>query len=464
MSLFDDIKALFAGEPAKKPAPQPKATGKARAAGSVQRGAALDSHGAGGFVRAAPDGQTRITIGTGTHAYPMPFKLENRHILATGTTGAGKTRLFFQVFDQAMARGDKAIIVDHGGEMSKRYYREGDIILNPFDKRFPGWSPYNEIRSPWDHDNIGRFVIPDGTGDGAQWHGYAQQLFAAASKRLRDRGEHSKDNLLGLLTATTNEELHEFLAGDPIAAMLAPKNDKMVASIRGIISNYLASWKYMPSGDFSIRDWVLDDNDRRWIFLSYRDSMYAALKGFISMAMSTAIIYGLDLSEDESRRIWFSLDELASLEKINAIEDALTKIRKRGGCVMAGLQSTAQLEETYGQKTAQAMYSCFGTWIALRPGDHATAEVFSKHFGEQEIWHQEFNDGQGIGGKGVNINEGVSTKLKNQRVVTATELMGLPDLQGYIKFPGNIPLAELDVPVLPPPWGDRCDPFMIRES
>lgn len=42
------------------------------------------------------------------------------------------------------------------------------------------------------------------------------------------------------------------------------------------------------------------------------------------------------------------LDELASLERLNSLEAALTKGRKHGLRVVAGLQSTAQLDRLYG--------------------------------------------------------------------------------------------------------------------
>lgn len=71
------------------------------------------------------------------HEYALKRGM-NRRFLITGTTGGGKSRLFYQMFDQIRDRGDKAIIVDHGGENIMRYFRPGDVILNPFDARFPG--------------------------------------------------------------------------------------------------------------------------------------------------------------------------------------------------------------------------------------------------------------------------------------------------------------------------------------
>ena len=59
------------------------------------------------------------------------------------------------------------------------------------------------------------------------------------------------------------------------------------------------------------------------------------------------------------------LDELASLEKLPSLEAALTKGRKAGLRVVAGLQSTSQLDAIYGHDEAHTLRSCFRTLAAL---------------------------------------------------------------------------------------------------
>lgn len=418
------------------------------------------------------------THGHGTHdatvPYPIPFKIENRHFLLGGTPGSGKTRLFFQIADQARERGDKAFIVDHGGEQIKRNWRPGDIILNPFDSRWPGWNPFAECRQPWDFDAMGKMIIPDGSGSGAEWNRYAQQLVTAVLKKIDESaagGGIANRNIADIVrysVASNLESLRGFLGDDPIVGMLDPKNEKMVGSVRGIVSSYLAPWRYIRDrGDdglqFSIRDWITDDSDRRWVFVTYQESMFGAVRSLISCWLSCAIMFGLDLSEDESRRIWFFLDELGSLDKIGALDDALTKVRKRGGCVVAGLQSLSQLQETYGPQGAQTLLSCFGTWVGLKCGDADTAEAFSRHFGMQEIWQEGHNEGMSHGGERANLSSGASLQLKEQRVVKYTEIMKLEDLHGFIKFPLDLPIGEITCPIQAPP-NDRGAPHFIARD
>ena len=414
---------------------------------------------------------TPLTLGTHgqgqkskTEPLPFPVKAENRHFLIGGTTGAGKTRVFFQLADQARDRGDKALIVDHGMEQVMRNYQPGDIILNPFDDRFPGWSPFNEIDAPWDCENLGKSIIPDGIGSSAEWNAYAQALISALLKKITESADgdglcsETNDELIRWVGETT-ENMQKFCEGDPIAAMLDPNNAKMVASIRGIVSSKMTPFRYLENGDFSLRDWMMNDDDRRWVFICYRDEMLGSLRSLISCWVSLAVMYMLSLPEDENRRVWLFLDELASLDKIGALTDALAKARKRGGCVVAGLQAVSQLREKYGDAGAVTLMANFGTWVTLRAGDAETAEAFSKHFGEQEIWQDSFNEGMNVG-NGATLNDGASLQLKRQRVVEYTELMQLKDLQGFIKIPGPYPAGEITAAILQPPK-DRGAPAFI---
>ena len=58
----------------------------------------------------------------------------------------------------------------------ERFYQPGDLILNPFDGRSVGWSPFAEIRSDYDCSRLAKASIPDAEGESREWHVYAQTL------------------------------------------------------------------------------------------------------------------------------------------------------------------------------------------------------------------------------------------------------------------------------------------------
>lgn len=466
MGLMDELKSVFVSDSAaaEQAAPSPTTTAASPSAQPATAGQVIPPAAPNTPIIIGERGQWPTSTGriVEARAYKIPRRFENRHFLITGTTGSGKSTLFYQMFDQIRDREDKALIVDHGGENITRYYRPGDIILNPFDQRFPGWNPYNEIRTEFDHDNLSRFVIPDAHGESKAWSGYAQSIYAAVSRACEARGDTAVKSLLYYLMRAEPATLLEMLGDEPAAALFSKGSEKMGANARSIIGASMTAWRYLDEGPFSLRDWIEDDNDRRWVFLSYKESTFAAMRSFISMAVSIAINYGLDLPTDPNRRIWFSLDEFGTLPAMKVVSDALQKIRKKGGCVVAGMQSASQAVEEYGKEGATTLFANFNTYIALRPGDAETAELFSKHFGEQQVWRNDYSDNSGIGGGGHNSGESVSTKLHQQRVATYTELMLQDDLTAVIKLPGSLPVGHLKIPYVDRP--KVAEPFIPRSK
>ena len=78
----------------------------------------------------------------------IPERAEAQHMQIIGDTGTGKTMILLQILRQIKHRGDSAIVYDPAREFVKRFYdpKNGDVILNPLDKRCPYWGPAEELR------------------------------------------------------------------------------------------------------------------------------------------------------------------------------------------------------------------------------------------------------------------------------------------------------------------------------
>ncbi len=77
----------------------------------------------------------------------IPASAENKHILAIGDTGSGKSSVIRQFAFRIQQRGECAIIYDPAGEFIRQFYDEkrGDVVLNPLDVRMPYWNPADEV-------------------------------------------------------------------------------------------------------------------------------------------------------------------------------------------------------------------------------------------------------------------------------------------------------------------------------
>lgn len=409
------------------------------------RGAAVLDGAAVAAEQAASGENYALNIQLGGVA--IPYQNEAEHFLISGKTGAGKTQAINAMLRTVRERGQVAIIADPAGGYLQRFGREHDIILNPFDDRNSNWSPFLEIEYENDVAMIAKAAIPDSNGSSSEWNKYAQTLFSELLRMQWKKGNHSVKELLKLATSATPKELYQLLKGTPAGQYVAPDNERMLGSIRSVMATYIAPWEYLPDqGDFSVRQWVRDVDQGKtdaWLYLTYMDNQLAMLRNLVSCWLELAIVEGLSLEEKPTRRLFYIMDELDSLGKVNSLRNGLTKLRKYGGVCVNGLQTIAQLRDTYGKEEAQTLLSCMSTKLLLAAGDSETAEYFSREIGDQEFQRENRSKGQSarIGELG-SSSENVSTEHRTERAVLASEITALPNLHGFLK-PVGLPVMRI---------------------
>lgn len=388
---------------------------------------------------------------------PMPTKAEPLHLLVQGATGTGKSVIFRSAVFSGMKRGDRFIITDPNADMMAKFYRPGDVILNPYDERSVGWSFFNEIRNDYDFERYALSLVPRGeNAEAEEWASYARLLLAETARKLYLNGKASVEQLFHWTTIADPENLKSFLTGTAAESLFVGA-DRALASARFVLSAKLPAHRKMPTGDFSLRDW-LDNPDGRNLFITWREDQRTALRPIISAWVDVLCTSILSLEEDPNRRIWMSLDELDSLDKLASLEAALTKGRKHGLRVIAGIQSTAQLDKTYGVHEAQTLRSCFRSLAVLGGAhtDHKTCEDMSRSIGSHEVVRDRISRTSGNDRSSKNNTE----ETKEERVVTASEIASMPDLTAYLLFSGMQEVAR--VPYEVQPFKNRVSRFEER--
>ena len=382
---------------------------------------------------------------------PIPEAVETGHVLLIGTTGAGKSQAIIGgILKPIRERNDSALIMDNSAEFLTMFYDESkDLIFNPGDERSVGWSPFNEIFTDMDFMKVTRGLIPDSAGEQSFWTSNAQLFLSSVMRALWNKGPEFRCNG-ALMYFIINAPLYgidnprsvqNLLQDSPGTTLFEEGSKNILGASRTTAGGALAPFGYMKSGDFSITKFVHEFADptapRRWLFLSYTDANYAAFRIFYSLLLSYAIQAGLSLPKSSARRFYLVIDEFASLEKIDAIVDGLTKLRKRGGVVIACIQSTAQLTHSYGSKeVAQTILSCFNTLLMLRVSDDETAEKLSLQIGDGWRDKTTANTGQSQG-KDFSTNTGTSTSKELKRLILPSVFMALENLNGFVRISGD---------------------------
>ena len=202
------------------------------------------------------------------------------HTFISGSTGVGKSTAIIEMLINIDNRGDRMIIADPDGFYASRFATSSDVILNVFDKRSPGWSPFSEIRRTYDFDKIARSIVPDGTGQDAAWHFYAQVLIADTMRSLMGKGENSTETLIHALTVMPPDELKNLISGSASIGLFDKDASRALASTRFILASYLKPFSYLKSGNFSLRNFL--ESKRQKIFLTWREDMTASLSPLIA--------------------------------------------------------------------------------------------------------------------------------------------------------------------------------------
>ncbi|MCB5207710.1 type IV secretion system DNA-binding domain-containing protein [Methylovorus mays] len=388
---------------------------------------------------------------------PLPLACETGHFLLVGSTGTGKSTGIDELLSFALARGDRCIVVDPDGHALSSFAKKGDTVLNPFDRRSPGWCLFNEIRGYYDYERLAKSVVSD-AADAAnqQWHAYAQRLLADIMETLAQGGETTTERLVYWATQASAEQLGSFLTGTASAGLFQPGSEKPLSNTRFIITHYIGPYKHLRPGDFSLRDWLESGTGN--LYLTWREDMMDSLRPLISGWVDILMAAILILPTQGTNRLWLVLDELGGLEHLNSLEDGLTRGRKHGLRVVAGLQATSQLEKRYGRDSAQTLRSCFRSLLALgcSNADPDTAEAISKGLGQAEIERTQVTYNSGPTGTTTSSH----TQRGNETLVLPSELMGLPPLHGFLALAGDNPVAR--VQLVPRDLPMRNKPFVER--
>jgi type IV secretory pathway TraG/TraD family ATPase VirD4 len=182
----------------------------------------------------------------------------------------------------------------------------------------------------------------------------------------------------------------------------------------------------------SVRDWV--NNGRGVLFIPYEAGQIAALRSTVSAWMRLAIFETMN-REAGDRRLWFVVDELDALGKIDGLKDALARLRKFGGRCLLGFQSIAQVSGTYGHAEAQTIVeNCSNTLILRCAGSEngGTSQFASRLIGQREVVRTSKSRSR----HGLQVFPTVtrSEHVQLEPAVLDSEIEQLPDLKGFLKL------------------------------
>ncbi len=380
---------------------------------------------------------------------PFPAGAPMTHVMICGTTGTGKTTLFADLIEQIRANGDRAIIYDKMGGFVGRYYDPSkDVICNPFDARTPQWSVFSEGRKASDFEMMAKALIPEQKGMvDPFWILAARILFSKVADGLRIAGNPTNEMLVSQLLKIDLTEMAALLKNTAAQSIIDEQSPKTALSVRAVMTAYLSCLEHLPDDPtaepFSIRNWIEDDERDGFMFLTSRGDMHESIKGLTTCWLEIAVNSLLSLEQSRNRKIWIILDEVPSLYNIPSLQPGMAESRQFGGCFVLGLQVWSAMRDIYGQNGAETLSGLARTRLILSTPDKSTADWCSQALGNAE--KTELQETLSYGAH--DMRDGVSLAARNELrpIVLPTEIMSLPDLDGYIRLPQGFPVSRFSI-------------------
>lgn len=377
---------------------------------------------------------------------PLVKDMETRHFLVTGSTGSGKTNLMHNLLPQIEAKGQPAVVIDNTGEMIAKYYNpdRGDIIFNPFDDRSHVWDFWADAT---DDESIERFsnILMgfnrkiSGTRSDPFWEKSAIEIFESAVKYQRSIHDKSIEKLTTLVRQTDFKILRQKLKGTSASRYLESENSVTANSILSVLTTSSKPLSYLQDitdhNSFSLKEYFrqIKEGKNSWLFLATKPSNRQLTLPLIACLTELALAELMDIGINENRRVWFVLDELASLGVLPGLSPLMTEGRKYGACVLAGLQSLNQLYEHYGHHAGSKIFGQFGTLCFFRNQEESIVRMISNMCGTETITRQQKNTSFGANSyrDGVSYNEQQTKK----ELVTQNDISSLAVGRCYVLLP-----------------------------
>ncbi len=372
----------------------------------------------------------------------IPARAESQHIQIIGDSGAGKTTIIFQVLRQIQGRGDAAIVYDPACEFIQRFYdpKRGDIILNPLDVRCPYWGPSEELRRKSEAKTIAESLFqPTQDRKGEFFIETPQKIFA----HLLTYGPSPQDLVQWM---SNDEEIDRRVMGTEMAYMIAKGAQEQRNGVLASLGLVADSLRMVPTRAEAKSVWTATEwaEERKgWIFITSQPEQRAALRPLHSLWIDLLVMRLLNQPKPEQKRVWFVLDELASLQRLPQLHTAITEGRKSRNPLVLGFQGKAQLEYIYGH-LAEVMLSQPATNIWLKTKEPKAGQWVSEFIGKVEIerMRETHFDGSRSG-------RNFSLDRQEEPLVMESEISGLEDLHAFLKhanFVTRFSFPYLDVP------------------
>lgn len=333
----------------------------------------------------------------------LPERSAQHNFCTIGTPGSGKSLMHLELLRSVIPRirpgsDRRVLILDIKAELLSQIASMNPqcpvILLNPFDQRSFAWNmaaDFNDIDRI--HDYARPFIVNQ-HGDTPFFADAARGLLAGIFYLLitRSPGTWTLSDVVHL--SSNGAQLRKTFEADPTLWQLFGDHfspEVTYQSVKQTLNNSMqplrtvaALWQQVPRDrQISLRNWLTQDAS---ILVLASKQEHAESLRTLNQAIFSVIAKGaLSLSGAPLHdRLWFFVDELQEVGKLESMRELLSSGRSKGIRAVVGFQSMPGLYEMYGDNVADSIVGSFGNFSVLSLGCPKTAEWAVSRFGKHE--------------------------------------------------------------------------------
>ena len=194
------------------------------------------------------------------------------------------------------------------------------------------------------------------------------------------------------------------------------------------------------------------------VFISARYVDMSVCSQLLTVWLDLAMNTLMAMERTREVRMWFFIDELGALHRLPALEKGLQTARNFGGAIVTGIHAYAKLKEVYGENMAMTLSSLARTKLILGTADRETATWCSDFIGHTQV--RDMEEGYTYGYNNARDAVSLTSRKHIEPLLLPDQLMNLPRLSGFLKFPDGFPAAP--VKLTPVDRRKRAEPFIRR--
>lgn len=325
-----------------------------------------------------------------------------RHTLIYGGVGSGKTQIVMRVVEQVIRRRMKAFILDTKGDYTSRFPEA--CILSPWDRRSRYWDIAADVDTPAKAAAFASSVIPDEPGPNRYFTVAAQLIFTGCIRALQAaKGLTWTWRDLDALTSLAAKDLAPVLAEHYRKAHpLITSGESSTASVMASLAAFTSTISQLaeafgdgthsdgsPRKRLSLTAWARDSYRGKPAIIAQAGPDPSLSQRYLAAAINILVpeIISPTLPDDvqpDGRAIWFVLDELAAIGKVQ-LGPLIDKGRSKAVSAIIGVQDQAQVAEIYGDHFARALAGMVGTHIVCQLQMGETREQVASLIGSRRV-------------------------------------------------------------------------------